>query len=45
MARTYTLADTPPLSPSRLARKRVERAILKGALLLTSLIAMNIWLM
>jgi hypothetical protein len=45
MARTYTLADTPRLTPAQEARKRAEKAVLRGLLLLASLIVMNIWVM
>jgi hypothetical protein len=45
MTRTYTLADTPAPTPAQLARKRAERAILKGLVFLSILMAMNLWLM
>jgi hypothetical protein len=45
MARTYTLAHQPPPTAAQLARRRTERALLKGLLFITTLLAMNIWFM
>jgi hypothetical protein len=45
MAQINSLANAHRLTPAQEARKRTERAVLKGLLLITSLIAMNVWLM
>gem|GEM_PF-4779906 len=45
MAQHYNLAHTPPPSAAQRARRRTERAIVRGLLFLTSLVALNLWFM